>query len=131
MRSRTGVVGVQAFLIAALSLVLLGTAAQAQITPSDDAYVNAASATTNFGNAVTLNVASGSQTSYLRFDFTPVPSSYTGAQVAKATLKLFVNSVTTAGSFNIDLVGTSWTERKITYSLQPALLSTIASSVPL
>src|SRR5438270_8241095 len=131
MRSRTGVVRVQAFLIAALSLVLLGTAAQAQITPSDDAYVNAASATTNFGNAVTLNLASGSQTSYLRFDFTAVPSSYTGAQVAKATLKIFVNSVTTAGSFNIDLVGTPWTERKITYSLQPVLLSTIASSVPL
>jgi hypothetical protein len=112
-------------------LVLLAVPAFGQFTPSDDAYVNAASATTNFGGAATLNLQSASQTTYIRFDLSPVPSSYTDAQVAKATLKLFVNSVTTSGSFNVDMVNGIWSERTVTYALQPAIGSTVASSVPL
>ena len=119
---------VVAFVVFAIFWVLPG---YAQFTPSDDAYVNAASPSSNFGNAATLNLSSASQTSYIRFDLTAVPSGYTGSQVAKATLKLFVNAVATAGNFNINLVAGSWTERTITYDLQPAIGSTIASSVPL
>ena len=111
--------------------ILFVVAGHAQITPSDDAYVNSASPTTNYGTAATLNLASPTQTPYIRFDFSAVPPSYTGSQVAKATLKLFVNSVTTAGSFNLDVVNGSWSEHSLTYNLQPALGITIASSVPL
>jgi hypothetical protein len=35
---------------------------------------------------------------------------YTGASIAKATLKLYVNAVTTAGSFNVDFVNGTWSE---------------------
>lgn len=115
----------------ALLVCLLALPALAQFTPSDDAYVNAASATTNFGMAGTLNLESGSQTSFIRFDLTAVPAGYTGSQVAKATLKLYVNALTTPGSFNVDLVAGTWKERTITYNLQPAITSTLASSVPL
>jgi hypothetical protein len=111
--------------------LLLILPSHAQFTPAEDAYVNAASPATNYGSATTLNISSGSQTSYIQFDLSAVPSTYTGAQVAKATLKLFVNSVSTAGNFNIDLVAGSWTEKTITYDLQPAIGSTIASAVPL
>jgi len=114
-----------------LTLALLALPGYAQITPSDDAYVNSASATTNYGGAATLNLSSASQTSFIRSDLTPVPSGYTGGSVAKATLKLFVNSVATAGSFNVEMVGGSWTEKTITYSVQPAITSTLVSSVPL
>lgn len=114
-----------------LLVCLLALPAVAQFTPSDDAYVNAASATTNFGTAGTLNLQSASQTSFIRFDLTAVPAGYTGAQVAKATLKLYVNAVTTPGSFNVDLVAGAWKERTITYNLQPAITSTLTSSVPL
>jgi hypothetical protein len=110
---------------------MLAVPSYAQFTPSDDAYVNAASPSSNYGNAATLNLSSASQTSYIRFDLTAVPSGYTGSQVAKATLKLFVNNVGTAGNFNINLVAGSWTEKTITYDLQPAMGSTIASVVPL
>jgi hypothetical protein len=110
---------------------MLGVPSYAQFTPTDDAYVNAASPSSNYGNAATLNLSSASQTSYIRFDLTAVPSGYTGSQVAKATLKLFVNSVSAAGNFNINLVAGSWTEKTITYDLQPAMGSTIASVVPL
>ena len=66
----------------------------------DDAYVNSAAATTNYGAATTLNLSSAADTAFVRFDLTAVPATYTGSSVAKATMKLYVNTVTTAGSFN-------------------------------
>jgi hypothetical protein len=116
---------------ALLSLTLLAwTAAFGQLTPSADTYVNTASPTTNFGAAATLNVASASQTAYIQFDLSAIPSGYTGANIAKASLKLYVNAVGTAGSFNIDYVDGTWTEKTITANLSPALGTTIVSSVP-
>jgi hypothetical protein len=121
------------FLAAAFLLLTLGSwsAAFGQLTPSDDAYVNSAKPTTNLGTASTLNLQSAAETSFLRFDLSSVPAGYTGSSIAKATLKLYVASVGTAGSFNVDYVSGTWAEKTITYSLQPAIGTTIASSVPL
>lgn len=115
----------------AILLSMLGSWAYGQVTPSDDAYVNSAAPTTNYGAATTLNLQSAADTIFIRFDLTAVPAGYTGASIAKATLKLYVNTVTTAGSFNVDLVNGSWTEKTITYNLQPAIGTLIDSSIPL
>jgi hypothetical protein len=119
-----------------LLIVTLGmlTSASAQITPHQDSYTNSATATTNYGTVGTLGVASSAgsiQTTYIQFDLSSVPAGYTSANIAKATLKLFVNNVAMAGSFNVDYVNGSWSEKTITSSLAPALGNTIASSVPL
>ena len=50
--------------------------------------------------------------------------------VAKATLKVYVGTVTTAGSFNIDLVTSTWSESTITASDSPTLGSALASAIP-
>ena len=105
--------------------------AYGQITPSADAYTNTASPTTNYGSAATLNVESASQTAYIRFDLSAIPTGYTSANIAKASLKLYVNAIGTAGSFNIDYVDGAWTESTINANLLPALGTTIASNVPL
>jgi hypothetical protein len=120
----------------AVLLLMLGSlaTAHAQITPIRDAYTNSAVPTTNFGTATTLGVANTGtsiQTTYIQFDLSSIPAGYTSANVAKATLKLYVNAVTTAGSFNVDFVNGSWTEKGITYNTPPALGSTIVSSVSL
>lgn len=116
---------------AVLILVLfMAAVSYAQITPSDDAYVSSALPTTNYGAAKTLNLSSAANSSFIRFDLTAVPAGYTGASIAKATLKLYVTTCTKSGSFNVDLVNGTWAEKAITYSLQPALGSTIAASVP-
>jgi predicted RNA-binding Zn-ribbon protein involved in translation (DUF1610 family) len=107
-------------------LVLLATTSQAQITPSKDAYTNSADPTTNFGTNVLLDVDGASQITYIQFNLASVPS---GTGVRQATLKLFVNAVTTAGSFNVDYVNGTWSEGSITSSLAPALGSTIVSNV--
>ena len=119
-----------------LLFVTLGTltSAFAQITPSQDSYTNTATSTANYGTAATLGVVSSAasiQTTYIKFDLSSIPAGYTSANVAKATMKLYVNSVTTAGSFNVDFVNGSWAEKTITTNLAPALGGSIASSVPL
>lgn len=108
-------------------LVLLAAAlSQAQITPSQDAFTNSVDPTTNFGANVLLDVDGASQITYIQFNLASIPS---GARVTQATLKLFVNAVTTAGSLNVDYVNGTWAESTITHNLAPALGNTIASGV--
>jgi hypothetical protein len=117
---------------AALMLVILVAAfAHAQITPSADAYTNTADPTTNYGAATLLDVKSASETAYIRFNLASIPGGYTSADITQATLKLYVSTVPTAGSFNVDYVNGAWVESTITSSLAPALGTTIAASVPL
>src|SRR5208282_3552607 len=114
-----------------LSLILLAcTAAFGQLTPTGDAYTNTAAMTTNYGAKTLLDVES-TQTSFIQFNLASIPSTYTSADVTKATLKLYVNAVTTAGSFNVDYINGTWSESTIDASKAPALGTTIAASVPL
>jgi hypothetical protein len=119
--------------LAVLLFFTLGllTGAYAQITPSGDAYTNTAFPTMNFGAKPLLDIQSASQTTYIQFDLSSLPSGYTSANITKATLKLYVNSVTTAGSFNVDFVNGTWAEKTITANLAPALGTTIVAGVPL
>jgi hypothetical protein len=103
----------------------------AQQTPSADSYINTAAPTTNYGSAGTLAVESPSQTAYIQFDLSSIPAGYTSANIAKASLKLYVSAVGKAGSFNVDFVNGSWSEKTITADLLPALGTTIAASVPI
>lgn len=114
-----------------LLLALLSLSAYGQVTPSADAYTNTASPTMNFGTKPVLDVESASQTTYIQFDLSSIPAGYTSANVAKASLKLYVNAVTTAGSFNVNFVNGAWSEKTITANLAPAMGATIAGSVPL
>ncbi len=113
-----------------LSIVSLLTGAYGQLTPSGDSYTNTAASTTNYGAKTLLDVES-SQTTFIQFDLSSIPSGYTSADITKATLKLYVNAVTTAGSFNVDYVNGTWTESTIDASNAPALGTTIAASIPL
>jgi hypothetical protein len=111
-----------------LVVALLTIAAKAQITPSADSFTNTSDSTTNYGANVLLNVNGATEISYIQFNLSSIPG---GATVSQATLKLYVNAVTKAGSFNVDYVNGTWAESTITSSLAPALGSTIVSSVPI
>jgi len=115
----------------ALFWALCLTGAYGQLTPSGDAYTSTAAPSTNYGAQKLLDVESASQTTYIQFDLSAIPAGYTGADVSKASLKLYVNAVTKAGSFNVDYVNGAWTEATIDASNAPGLGSTIAASVPL
>jgi hypothetical protein len=107
------------------------SSAYGQLTPIGDSYTNTADPTTNYGAKTLLDVDSASQTTYIQFNLSSIPSGYTSADITQATLKLYVNAVTKAGSFNVDYINGTWSESTITANLAPALGSTIAASVPL
>jgi hypothetical protein len=114
-----------------LALILLAcTATYGQLTPVGDSYTNTATPTTNYGAKTLLDVES-TQTTFIQFNLESIPSGYTSADITKATLKLYVNAVTKAGSFNVDYVNGTWSESTITANLAPALGTTIQASIPL
>jgi N-acetylneuraminic acid mutarotase len=106
--------------------LLSATAAFAQITPLGDSYTDRADPTTNYGSKTLLEVDGATQISYIQFPLSSIPS---GASVSQATLKLFVNSVRAAGSFNVYYVSSPWSESAVSSELAPALGKTIASNV--
>lgn len=106
--------------------VLAGDVAYAQITPSADSYTSTAAATTNYGASALLGVDGATVVTYLQFNLASVPAT---ASISQATLKLYVNSVTTAGSFNVDYVNGSWAESTIDASNAPPLGGAIASNI--
>jgi hypothetical protein len=114
--------------LSTLILLFSWVGAYGQITPSEDAFTNTAATSTNYGANVLLNVNGAKEVAYIQFNLASIPAS---ATVSKATLKLYVNGVTTAGSFNVDYVNGSWAESTITSSLSPALGTTIEASIPL
>jgi hypothetical protein len=109
-----------------LSTLCLMTGAYAQITPLADAYTNTADPTTNYGAKTLLDVDGATQITYIQFNLASIP---TGASISQATLKLYVNSVAKAGSFNVDYVNGSWSEGAIDSSNTPPLGTTIAPNV--
>jgi hypothetical protein len=75
-----------------LPLILLAcTAAYGQLTPIGDSYSNTESPTTNYGSKTVLDVES-TQTSFMQLNLASIHSSYTSADITKATLKLSANS---------------------------------------
>ena len=112
-------------LVLFLSL-LAWTTAHAQITPSADSYTNTATPTTNYGAKTLLDVDGASQITYIQFNLASIP---TTASVSQATLKLYVNAVSTAGNFNVNYVNGTWVENTIDASDAPPVGATIASNV--
>src|SRR5208282_2285247 len=90
------------WLAAVLSLILLACmSAYGQLTPLGDSYTNTGTPTTNYGAKTLLDVDGATQITYIQFSLASIPAS---ASISQATLKLYVNTVTSAGSFNVDYV---------------------------
>jgi hypothetical protein len=102
------------------------TTAHAQITPLADSYISSADPTTNYGANTLLYVDGATETTYIQFNLGSIPS---GASLSQASLKLYVNSVTKSGSFNVNYVTSAWEESTIDYSKAPTQGKTIASNV--
>ena len=117
-----------AVLIALLFTLSLSPCAYAQITPLGDTYTSSTDPTTNYGAQKTLNVDAAKEITYIQFNLASIPN---GASISQATLKLYVNTVPTAGSFEVYAVNGTWAESTLTYSLAPALGSVIDSNVPI
>src|SRR5688572_20706722 len=118
-------------LMGAFSYVFLAAPlpVEAQLAPPNaDAWVSAnrADAGRNFGSDVALQVAP-TMTSYLRFNFSGIPA---GANVRKAVLRLYVDAVTSPGSFDVFPVNQAWSENALTFNNRPPLGASATASRP-
>src|SRR5438270_85738 len=109
-------------LAAALFLLPLLKAADAPLAA--DTYLSGAAPASNFGNAVTLNIAPGNA-ALVRFDLSGIPS---GSTVSKVNLRVFVDKVTTAGTLSYALVTSPWTETGVTLNTAPTTSAAFATS---
>jgi hypothetical protein len=107
---------------------LFATAAHAQATVSDDAFVNSNTPTANYGSGLALSVGSSSR-SFIKFDLSGLPEGIRAEDVRKAVLKLWVNPVGTAGAIDVTRVTSSWSERNVTNATAPTLGTVEASAV--
>src|SRR4029077_4094138 len=108
---------------------VVGRFVSAQIRATDDSYTASSSPNSNFGNQSGLEVIGPGVNSYIRFDLTALPSGLTSSNVNKATMRLSVNGVTTAGAFDVYLVTSSWAESTITHNNLPTLGAKVASGI--
>jgi len=120
--------GIAAVALALAALMLSpGRALAVQAVLTDDAYTSMSAPTSNFGTSGDLLI-NASQRTFLRFDFSTLPS-VTGADVRKATLTVFLSSVSAAGSFSVKLVTGAWDEGTITQNTIPPKVATTIPSI--
>ena len=103
-----------AIFLVVLLLALLRAAAQAP--PSQDTYT-ALNSSTNYGSTNVLAVGPP-LVSYVQFDLSLLPP---GVTVNKATLRLFVEVFSVAGSMDAYQVNSAWSESTLTYYNAPSL----------
>jgi len=116
MTSKTHRLGV----VVLLGMLATGIAHATDATLTGDASVNSSRTTTNYGALSNLYVGNGN-TSLLQFDLTSLPSGTTSSQIAKATLRLYINRVNTSGTVSVSPVTSAWSESTVTYATIPAL----------
>jgi len=113
---------------AALSLTpTLASAAGANA--SADTYISSSAPASNFGTATAVNVGGGN-TGLIQFDLTALPPGLTGANINKATMTFFVNTVAIPGAVDISQVTSAWTETGVTNATRPTFLAPFATGVP-
>ena len=96
------------------------------IPTSADTYVSTAVPANSFGTQVNVNVGSGNRGLISFNASTVVPSGTAAANVSKATLRLWVNKVTAAGSISIAAADTAWAEETANNGTAPGALITPA-----
>jgi hypothetical protein len=102
----------------------------AQAPPSGDTFVSANKSTSNYGSNASLAVqASGGGNTFIQFNLASIPSNVAASQLNKATLRLFVSGLTTAGNFDVYLINGIWNENTMTYSSAPPLGALVNSAV--
>ena len=120
----------RSFLLAALwsLMVLLSGSSFAQSALTDDAHVALSQGNANHGANPHLHVSSA-ENAYIKFKLTTtLPADTPGSDVERATLKLYVDSVRTAGKLDVYAVSGAWGESSITSGSAPPLGALITTS---
>ena len=116
LHAKASQAGRLSILVGLVTLTALSSVAQAP--PSADTFVSSATPKVNYGSGISLVVGSGA-TSYIQFNLSSFPAN---ATISKATLRLYVDAVGKAGSFDVHELNSGWSENRLTYNTTPAPL---------
>jgi hypothetical protein len=105
-------------LVAASLLALAPAVFAVEAVLLADAYVDTASASSNFGAAPKMAVG-GTAAGLVYFSLASLPVGMTAADVASASLVLYVNRLDAVGAVEARLVNGSWKEAKVTAATLP------------
>ena len=124
------------FLLIGMTMLLPSLSLAVEAVLTDDAYTYSKKKNLKYGTQAVLSVwgpAGGTPLtrSFLKFDLSTLPAGITADNVQKATLKLYVNRLTTAGSFDIFKVTADWDEMTITDQTAPSFDEVVAAGVPI
>src|SRR4051812_43461823 len=100
----------------------------AVLPPSADSTTTAGVAIPK-GGAITLQVG-GKNRSWVQFDLGQLPAGTTGAQVARAVLRLYPSTILKDSAISISAVAGSWNEGTVVHSTAPATESPAFIAVP-
>ena len=114
--------------LAALLLLPAGAWA-AGANASADTYVSSATPSSNFGTATAINIGGGN-TGLIQFDLSALPAGLAAANINKATMTFYVNTVAIAGAVDISQVTSAWTETGVNNGNRPTYLSPFLLGVP-
>ena len=114
-------------ILSLFAFLTLSTPSQSQSAPPiADAFYMSSKPTTNYGTNPIMMVQPGS-TSYVQFNLSELPA---GAIVEKATLRLFLDSVSGKGQIDVYEALTAWNEALLNYNNAPALGPSATGSHP-
>ena len=105
--------------VSSASYTISPQTAPAIFTPAADTYVWSANPTYNNGTLTNLNVDS-TKAAFIRFDLSALPPGTVPSHVKKATVSLYLNRFTTAGSLDITEITSPWAETTVTFNTAPS-----------
>ena len=105
-----------AMLLAGLTAPVTSQAIQALAV--SDSYTYSSSTGSNYGGLPNIKVGPGMD-GFIYFDTAVLPAGTVAADISKATLYLWVNTVSTAGALQISPASGSWTETGLTWNNMP------------
>lgn len=111
-------------LLTVLSLLSLSLGAQ-QLTLLGDTYVDSIGANHGTSSSMIVGGGNGAQ-ALLQFDIGTLPTGTTAANVAKAVLFVYVNTVGSTGNITVNEAASAWTERTVTTA--PSVGSSVAAT---
>jgi hypothetical protein len=112
-------------------IICFTSTSRAQSVLTDDATTinSPKDADANFGTNPNLNVSSTSNT-YLKFNpSTTLPAGTRGADLGKATLRLYVGIVQSSGTIDLYQAGGAWSEKTVTANTAPAVGVSIIAGI--
>lgn len=93
---------------------------------TDDAYTKQNEVTNNNGDNKVVKIddkdAGKEHVGYARFDLSPLPVGITGADIEKATMRLWVEKAQQDGTINFEIVASPWDESTITAGIAAGFL---------